>query len=142
MQHLFVYGSLLFPELVEKLTGKRFNSVPAILQGYRRLAIKECDYPAIITEAASEVKGILLLNVDKESMRLLTFYEGRDYVESNVEVISEKQNYNATAFVWDNDASFLENFDWDQNSFKENSLSFYIDRVAPETAREFKELGI
>ena len=141
MQHLFIYGTLLFPELVEKLTGKRFYSIPAILKGYKRFAVKGCDYPAIIADIKFDVHGVLLLNVDEKSMGLLTYYEGRDYVKSKVEVISEKQNYDAVAFVWANDIAFLEDFDWNHKSFKENSLSFYIDRVAPETEREFRESG-
>ena len=139
MQHLFVYGSLLFPELIGKLTGKRFYSVPAILKGYKRFAVKGCDYPAIVAVENSNVEGVLLLNVDDKSMGLLTYYEGRDYVKSRIEVNSEKQSYNAVTFIWGNDVMLLEDFDWDQNSFKENLLSFYVDRIAPETASEFRK---
>ena len=79
MQHLFVYGSLLFPELIEKLTGKNFSFLPAVLFGFQRLAVKDSDYPAIVPEVNKKVDGMLVLDVDRKSMKIFTYFEGDEY---------------------------------------------------------------
>ena len=142
MQHLFVYGSLLFPELTEKLTGKTFKSVVAILSGFKRFALKGCDYPAIIPKNSSDVEGLLLLNVDEESMKILTFFEGGEYKKQDVVVTSEKKKYTATAFVWAKSELYPEDFDWDLNTFRKASLQFYLEKVVPETVKEFRTSGL
>jgi gamma-glutamylcyclotransferase (GGCT)/AIG2-like uncharacterized protein YtfP len=142
MQHLFVYGSLLFAELVEKLTGAKFRSVPAVLPDFRRFAVKGCDYPAIIPENNTKTEGRLILNVDDESMKILAFFEGGDYIKKGVEVLAGSKKYEAIAFVWDDDLSCLEECDWDITNFRETSLQFYVEKVARETVKEFRDSRI
>ncbi len=138
MQHLFVYGSLLFPELVEKLTGKYFVSVPAVLDGYKRFTVKGCDYPAIIHNKKSNVEGRLILNVDNMSLKILTFFEGDEYEKETVWVLTGTKKMEALAFIWRNDLLYLEDFDWNKDSFRESSLSLYLEKIAQETKDEFK----
>ena len=76
MANLFVYGTLCFPEIVEKLTGKSFQTENAVLKGYERKRIRNADYPAIIKNENIEVEGLLLWNVDKRSLKIVSFYEG------------------------------------------------------------------
>ncbi|WP_158865384.1 gamma-glutamylcyclotransferase family protein [Maribellus comscasis] len=136
MQHIFVYGSLLFPELVRKLTGKRFNSVPATVKGFKRFAVKGCDYPAIVPCNDCAVQGLLLLDVDEESVHVLTLYEGEEYSKKEVDVFAGELKYKAIAFVWESDLCYLEDFDWDQNAFRQQSLQNYVANIAPNTERE------
>jgi gamma-glutamylcyclotransferase (GGCT)/AIG2-like uncharacterized protein YtfP len=140
MQHLFVYGSLLFPELIEKLTGKNFGFLPAVLFGFQRLAVKGSDYPAIVPKVNKKVDGMLVLDVDRKSMKILTYFEGDEYRKEDVVVFSENKTYNATAFVWNENLKFLEKFDWDLFSFRETSLKVYLERVVPESVKEFRKL--
>ena len=142
MPNLFVYGSLQFPELVEKLTGEEFNSSPAILKGFQRFAVKRDDYPAIIENLDSEVHGLLLFDIDERSMEILTFYEGDEYARASVAVTCESGTYDALVFVWSQGIQLLEDFDWDINLFRENSLQIYLDKVAPETKRDFRNSDI
>jgi gamma-glutamylcyclotransferase (GGCT)/AIG2-like uncharacterized protein YtfP len=65
MKQLFVYGTLLFPEIVEKLTGKQFKTSSAVIRKFARKRIVGCNYPAIIEDLYSEVKGILIQDVDE-----------------------------------------------------------------------------
>ncbi|MBN1986540.1 MAG: gamma-glutamylcyclotransferase [Prolixibacteraceae bacterium] len=140
MQHLFVYGSLLFPELIEKLTGKNFSFLPAVLFGFQRLAVKGSDYPAIVPEVNKKVDGMLVLDVDRKSMMILTYFEGDEYRKDDVVVFSENKNFNATAFVWNENLKLLEKFDWDLFSFRETSLKAYLESVVPKTVKEFRNL--
>ncbi len=137
MTSLFVYGTLCFPEIVEKLTGKSFLSEQAILKKFQRKKVKDEDYPAIIKNRNSEVEGILLHNVDDRSMQIIAFYEGNQYRCEDLEVGLKEKSISAKVFVWNSGDCDLENYDWNLNEFVENSLELYLDKVIPETLKEF-----
>lgn len=138
MQQLFVYGTLLFPEIFEKLSEKKFETIPAIIRGFIRKRIFGCDYPAIVESLNSEVKGLLVRNVDEKTMQLLTFYEGDEYEKRETEVWIENEKINAFVFVWKNNLDDLEEIDWDENEFRQKHLNTYLNKVIPETTNEFK----
>ena len=137
MMNVFVYGSLLFPEIAEGLCGEKLKSEEAILRGYSRFALKEADYPAIIKKNNATVKGKVLLNLDENAIYLLTFYEGDDYGMAPVKVETNSGIVNAVAFVWMAGNEFLEDFDWDEGQFESESLAFYRDEIVPATRAEY-----
>lgn len=128
MQNLFVYGTLLFPEILQKITGKNFGSGEATLPGYRRHAVKNCDYPAIIQNKNEKVEGKLILNVDDESMKLLSDYEGEEYKKAEVEVQSGDSKIMAVVFVWCDSLDKLMENDWDENHFGEHLQKGFIEK--------------
>lgn len=138
MQQLFVYGTLLFPEIIEKLSGKNFETVPAFIRGFIRKRIVGCDYPVVIQNLNSEVKGLLVRNVDEQSMQLLTFYEGDEYEKMETDVWIENEKTTAFVFVWKNNSKDLEENDWDENEFRQKHLKAYLNKVIPETRNDFK----
>lgn len=138
MPHIFVYGSLLFPELVTALTGNSFIYSPAILYGFKRFRVKGCDFPAIIEETRSKTEGLLIENVDEKSMEILSFFEGDEYREEKVTIFISDKEITAITFIWGADKSLLVNRDWDANEFKNKSLDYYLDKVVPETLVAFR----
>lgn len=140
MQHVFVYGSLLFSEIVSGLTEKSFETKKAVLKDYKRCAIDGCDYPAIIPEKGREVNGVLLMNVDKQSMDILSFYEGEEYEKTEIELSLNSHTIAAVAFVWKRETDVLLLEDWDKETFKNESKQFYIREVVPATVKEFYDL--
>lgn len=140
MQHVFVYGSLLFPEIVEGLTGCKFATQEASLQNYLRCAVKENDYPAIIKKNECHVKGKVLLNVDEQSFELLRFFEGSDYHCAEVIAESANEKWQACAFVWSGKTNELEENDWNPQVFELNALADYVRYVVPETVEAFERL--
>ena len=50
MTDLFVYGTLMNPENVKRITGCIFVSEKALIKGYKRFCVKGFDYPAINKE--------------------------------------------------------------------------------------------
>jgi gamma-glutamylcyclotransferase (GGCT)/AIG2-like uncharacterized protein YtfP len=98
--HLFVYGTLMDPQRVEALTGKRFAWVEATLVGFER---RESDlgYPYIRPQAGSVVHGILLTDIDAHSLQQLDAYEaeGDLYRRQAVEVLVAGVSRPAMAYV-------------------------------------------
>ncbi len=141
MYNVFVYGSLLFREMVEKLCGKTVEMQQACLHGYKRCAVDGADYPAIIKEETSKVKGKLIVNLCKEDLDILTFYEGDEYQTTPVEVKTENREIiSALAYTWIVGIDRLLDWDWDKERFKQKALQFYISEIIPQTIKEFNEL--
>ncbi|RPJ22458.1 MAG: gamma-glutamylcyclotransferase [Planctomycetaceae bacterium] len=72
--HLFVYGTLTDPERVTALTGKQFDRVDATLSGFERVD-SPLGYPFILPRPSDIVRGVLLLNIDPDSLLQLDAYE-------------------------------------------------------------------
>lgn len=133
MQNLFVYGTLRSSEIVEKLTGKTFETNDAVLEGYKMYCVKDCDYPAVISEKGAETKGKILLNVDEQAQKILSVFEGDEYVKRKVKVACNNKYEDAITFVWAKELYILENRDWDFEEFQKNRLKFYLVEIVPET---------
>ena len=137
MQNLFVYGTLRSSEITKKLTGKTFETFPAVLEGYKMYCVKNCDYPAVISELGAETKGKILVNVDDPALKILSVFEGVDYEKRKVKVLCNNKYEDALTFVWVKELQLLENKDWDFEGFQKNRLKFYLDDVVRETFEAF-----
>jgi gamma-glutamylcyclotransferase (GGCT)/AIG2-like uncharacterized protein YtfP len=71
---LFVYGTLLEAERLAAVTGRRFRSVPAVLEGYTRL-MSPAGYPYAIPQVGSRIEGMLLFDIDTRTLRKIDTYE-------------------------------------------------------------------
>jgi gamma-glutamylcyclotransferase (GGCT)/AIG2-like uncharacterized protein YtfP len=127
MAHIFVYGTLMFEKILKKITGKQFTSKPVTLSGYKRFAVKNKPYPAIvpIEDAESKVEGKLLLNVDEESLKKLSEYEGEEFEQKKVTVKYIEGELDAVAFIWKSDSERLEG-KWDPGVFGRENLNEYL----------------
>ncbi len=137
MQNIFVYGTLLSPVILEKLTGKSFKTSEAVLFGYKRYCVKNCDYPAIIQQEGSKITGLMIENIDDSTLDLLSFYEGDEYVKERVTINLNGKSTDAFTFVWVHGNEFLENEEWDFRGFEKSSFEHYLDVVIPDTLEEF-----
>src|SRR5437667_7657370 len=59
---------------------------PAILHDFCRYKIRYCDYPAIIPQANSAVRGTLVTGLTEGDMYRLDIFEGDDYTRQKVKV--------------------------------------------------------
>jgi len=109
MQNIFVYSTLLFDGITTKLTGKSFKSSSAILHGYKKYSVKDCDYPAIIQQNGSATTGLVIENVDDLSFDIIVFYEGDEYEKKQVTVFSNNKPTEVWIFIWVKSKVLLEN---------------------------------
>lgn len=75
---LFVYGMLMSEDLLEALTGRRFETCPAVLHGFERLrVVKEGypEFPGLVRREGVSVEGVLVRQVDEESLVRLDRFE-------------------------------------------------------------------
>jgi len=137
MPDIFVYGTLKSPEIVKKLTGKLFKTSPAVLKGYKRYCVKECDYPAVIQQNDVETIGLVLENIDDLSLDIISFYEGDEYEKMQLTVNMNGKSTDVLTFVWVNGNELLDKKKWNLQKFEKTSLQYYLNKVIPETLEAF-----
>ena len=84
--HLFAYGTLAFPRLMEAVTGRTFASQPALLEGYARYALRGATFPGLVEEGHSATDGVLWRDLDAASLARVDDYEGDWYERRAVTV--------------------------------------------------------
>lgn len=84
--NLFAYGTLMWPEVLESVIGRRPAGEPAVLSGFRRLRVKGEHYPAMVRSAGDSVEGVLYRGLTDEEFRHLNLFEGAEYNRAEVHV--------------------------------------------------------
>ena len=129
---VFVYGSLLFDEVLLALLKRNPSTRPAVLRGFTRYALRGRVYPAIApaSEAAGDggqVEGLLLCDLTAAERSILDDFEDEDYVKTMLDVRAEDgAMVQADAYVWRAEfASELEG-SWDCATFRAAHLDEYL----------------
>ncbi len=82
-QVVFVYGTLLFPQVLKVVTGRIFLAQPATLKGFGRYKVKGRVFPGICVQPDSAVDGQVYWGVDDLSMQRLDDFES-DFYERQI----------------------------------------------------------
>ena len=77
--NLFVYGTLMWPEVVQAILGRAVAAEDALLKGFKRCRMKGVLYPGLKRDQASSVKGKLLRGLTDEDFQRLDKFEGDEY---------------------------------------------------------------
>lgn len=86
MPHIFTYGSLMCPQIMERVCGFQLISRPATLHHFHRSRLHLLDYPGIFALQNAHVPGILYLDLPTPALRRLDDFEGDQYVRQEVKV--------------------------------------------------------
>ena len=94
---LFFYGTLRDHEVREAVIGdqaKQLNLVDGYLIGYKLFRVKNTNYPLIVREKSSsnKINGLVATGLDKQVIRKLDMFEGKNYSRSEVSVFRNTDN--------------------------------------------------
>lgn len=87
---VFCYGSLVLPEVMERVTGRRFERRASRLDGYRRTRLRARSYPGLVPQPGATTDGCLYLDVDAQSLARLDAFEGELYERRGVVVLERE----------------------------------------------------
>ena len=123
-EFLFVYGTLLVPEVLEKITGQKYAMTAAELSGYKRYSLRGRVYPGIVKEEGAVVNGMLLaLNGNIGQFDL---FEGDEYFRESVYVMSGGRIFEAQTYVLKEKYRYLLDAGWSLQKFCENELGIFL----------------
>eukprot|EP00890_Picochlorum_soloecismus_P000008 jgi/Picsp_1/1007/NSC_04491-R1_aig2-like family protein len=134
MAKLFVYGTLMYPEILEVLLHRVPESTRARVQGYKRYGLKKFVFPAVVEDPSSQVEGILLTGLSDREMVILDEYEGEEYrreVANVTRLLDDKADdefpkEQAIIYIWRDEYAYLLNGDWDKDGFESKHFDGYL----------------
>lgn len=94
---LFLYGTLLDPDVLAKVAGRHIPIAPATLHGWRRVATPDGRYPTL-RRARAVVDGALVA-VNSATLARLAAYEGPSYRLTGVVVRTALGNVAASSWI-------------------------------------------
>ena len=132
MPRIFAYGTLVFPEVVHALTGRRFSSRPAVLEGFACYRLRGRSYPGVVPAPGARTVGVLFARVDLRSLALLDRFEGDLYVRREVRVRAGDGRLLAalTYVVAPARRSLLSREPWSRAGFAARHLGSYLEHCA------------
>ena len=113
--NIFAYGTLIVPEVMQRVAGKSFRAREGVLRGYARFRVKDGPEAAVIPFPDMQTDGVVYYDVDEESLRRLDSFEGPlfhrveanveaengEWVEADIYVLRLRQRERLTAKPWD-----------------------------------------
>ncbi|RZI44596.1 gamma-glutamylcyclotransferase [Herbaspirillum sp. HC18] len=84
--HVFTYGSLMFPEVWQRVVRGRYRSAPAVAAGFGRYEISGETYPGMIVQAGCTVCGVVYFDVTPQDLEALDYFEGIEYRRDEIAV--------------------------------------------------------
>lgn len=85
-RNVFTYGSLMFPEVWQRVVRGQYRSISATLDDHVRLAIVDETYPGMIARPGSQALGVLYFDVNADDLARLDHFEGHDYRRATLHV--------------------------------------------------------
>lgn len=98
--NLFVYGTLMEPDLRHSLTGQSIRAEPACLLDFQRFQNPR-GYPYILASPGGRVDGMLLHGIDDKALQALDRYEaeGDLYLRTKVVVATDGGRCPCEAYI-------------------------------------------
>lgn len=153
--HVFTYGSLMYEAVWTRVARGHYPSTRARLAGFRRLAIRDETYPAVVPDPGAEVLGRLWFGVSPADVERLDRFEGSEYRRQIVRVRSlpagdaaagnpfehqtggpadgSADSVSAHCYVWLDPARLLA-LPWDESAFKREHLAGFAHRHGAQAA--------
>jgi gamma-glutamylcyclotransferase (GGCT)/AIG2-like uncharacterized protein YtfP len=96
---LFVYGTLMVPEVMREVSGFHGSGIPAVLPDHRCRLVRGEVYPAVCPHAGDSVEGLVYRGLTVEQMSLLDTFEGEFYERRTVRVVSGATHFTAETYI-------------------------------------------
>jgi len=142
--NIFIYGSLLFESIREPLIGRKVEVEEAILHNYEiykiNYGLAQSDYPILKSEAGKKVYGLLMKNLNKVEIDILSFYEGDEYILNEVVVKTKNIKQNAFAYFPVKALVYKYGDLWSIGEFERNILKKYSEQIIPQTIAEYNKM--
>ena len=112
-----------------QITGRRFPSEPATLEGFARSMLRGEAYPGIAPAAGARTQGTLYSGLDPESLALLDRFESELYERLELRVATASGERSAFAWVVRSQhRMLLTDEPWDRDRFAARHLREWLAR--------------
>ena len=123
---LFVYGSLLFPEILSAVLGRVPDSSQGTVNGWRAAALPGRTYPGLVPSHGSAAAGRLLTRLSRDEWQLLDAFEEDAYDLRRLTLADGRRGW---AYVWVDEQQVSPD-DWSPEQFAARHLSAFAEICA------------
>ena len=122
----------MFNRVWDVLIRYAYSKTNARLYGFRRLCVKDEDYPGLIEYRHAHVDGILVCSVMPPDIVVLDRFEGEYYRREKVKVVSANgDEIDAETYVFREEyRSLLTKTEWSVDDFREHGIDRFVDQYA------------
>ena len=127
--NIFTYGSLMFDAVWARVIGVEYEKHNARIHGYRRQALKNFTYPALIAGAEEEfVDGVVYLNVSPGDVGTLDCFEGKYYQRIGLScILKDGSPIEADTYIFrENYRQMLDEKPWDVKKFEDIGIRTFL----------------
>lgn len=96
---LFAYGTLMVPEVMQRICGYAAPGQSAMLRDYRCRQLSGEVYPAIVPWLGERVEGVIYRGVTPAQLLRLDAFEGEMYQRQAVTVVADRVSTFAQTYV-------------------------------------------
>lgn len=132
MKNVFVYGSLMFDDVWNRVVQCSYGKRTAVLSGYKRLSVKGETYPGLVASPDGSVEGMVYLDVTTQDMQRLDRFEGEYYKKIPVTVTADDDRVlDAEVYLFKQSyKNMLSDTPWDPVHFKAHHLRQFIAKYS------------
>lgn len=129
MTHVFTYGTLEIPEVMEAVTGRSWASAEAWAKGFDKFLLKGRIYPGMTAVRGSICSGRVYYHIDRRTLEILDAFEDELYARERIEVeVEGDRSLQAYAYlVPPQDRECLTSTPWQPDAFKSKHLVRYLE---------------
>ena len=119
----------MYEEVWDRIVEGNFEKSKGQISGYRRVAVKDEEYPGLIA-GEGIVAGCIWYGVDNNNLQRLDLFEGDYYERIPVQAINEAgDSIEVSVYRFKKDFhGLLVKKDWDVNEFERSGLNKFIER--------------
>lgn len=130
MNALFTYGSLMCEDIMFRVSGLCEVVGEATLNGFRCLAVRNEEYPAIVPQQNAVTRGVLYRNISRDGWGRLDEFEGEMYARRLVDVtLISGETLQADTYVFRPEfAHLVTSEDWRFETFLEQGKQRFVNK--------------
>ena len=128
---LFCYGTLMFPEVMQRVTGGHYEGIVASLDDYGCYSVNGQAFPGIVGEAGAVAQGLVYAGIGDSLLRKLDRYEGDLYERVRV-CVTDAEGRPLQAWTYVIPAArrgVLSRQAWDRQAFEREHLQACLHRL-------------
>ena len=134
MASLFVYGTLMDPDVAQAVIGRtqqQLNVEPASLDGYCALLVAGAPYPGLRKAPGETVRGMLLTGLTETEMHRLDEYEDLTVYRQEEIAVRDSAGYEVMAIIYmPTQRLRLTRTPWDLARWRRRSKAGYMARLS------------
>ncbi|MDF1813341.1 MAG: gamma-glutamylcyclotransferase [Verrucomicrobiales bacterium] len=132
--NIFVYGTLLFPEIRKMVGGRDFTSRAARVKGYQIFQVSGADFPGVVRAGQSHhITGEILYDLTPDEVMRMDCYEDQFYIRKTIEAEELDSGKKLAAEIYEIPEDFagdiLSNTTWTKQWFEENYYENFLNRL-------------